>query len=246
MRIILFQLISNVNNKLFVLVTLNIIFEHFCSAQLLQLKCSAKLDLVVSKLSFIMCSSSNVQVLSSKGHRGSESEKHPSVWTSGVCAVFCNRCRSPVWLIEVYVEHKCPVGKDTFLSNETMVAAVPALLVREIHFTFIWPRRLVVVIWHWRLEVRRPEKNSHMCNWNCHKPPKYKGLNESTVYTTVIQQHYDEYGKEILTCRTQEKSFHRRRFCHKSPQRSPLWTNPCWAMNWTFFWITQERKSTSM
>lgn len=172
------------------------IFEHFCLVQLLQLKCSAKLDLAISilykehhhKLLFIMCSSSNVQVLSSKGHRGSESEKHPSVWTSGVCAVFCNRCRSPVWLMEVYVEHTCPVGKDTFLSDETVVAAVPTLLVGEIHFTFIWPRRLVVVIRHWRFEVGRPEKNSHMCNWNCHKPPKYNEVWTKAWYT---QQWYN-------------------------------------------------------
>lgn len=57
----------------------------------------------------------------------------------------------PVWLKKVNIECPCPVLKDAFLCNEAVMTTLPSSLMREVHCTFIWSKRFIIVIRYWRV-----------------------------------------------------------------------------------------------
>lgn len=65
------------------------------------------------------------------------------------------RWGAPVWLVKVDVESPCPAGEDPLLRDETMMAAPPPTLMRNVHSALIWTTWLVVMIGD-RLVLRLP------------------------------------------------------------------------------------------
>lgn len=44
------------------------------------------------------------------------------------------------------VKRPCPVSKDTLLCDEAVMAASASALMGDVHGTFVWPQRLVIMV----------------------------------------------------------------------------------------------------
>lgn len=62
------------------------------------------------------------------------------------CSVGWKRRGAPIWLVEVDVKSPCPVGEDPLLRDETVMAAPPPTLMRNVHGALIRTTWLVVMI----------------------------------------------------------------------------------------------------